>query len=186
MILQDGRYGPYRFFNPGFLETLRPRRIADFAPELDDAGMSRPIGLAFMTNPPARGSLARWDRTSSATALRPEPFGESTRTTASSSSSDGAPTRTPPRTTCGRQARFRGRRGTRPLRPLPGYSVFFTAVTKYGVSPKQLDGMASCSSYSSITRLPAYVLIPNMPTPSPHWATISASHSTGAVHPYRR
>jgi len=52
MILQDGRYGPYRFFNPGFLETLRPRRVADFAPGLDDRTIEAGIGLAFMTDPP--------------------------------------------------------------------------------------------------------------------------------------
>lgn len=57
MILQDGRYGPYRFFNPGFLETLRPRRIADFAPELDDRNIEAGIGLAFMTDPPGPREL---------------------------------------------------------------------------------------------------------------------------------
>ncbi|MDP9000137.1 MAG: serine hydrolase [Myxococcota bacterium] len=60
MVLQDGRYGRYRFFRPGFLETLRPRRIADFAPGLDDPEIEAGIGLAWMPDPPgprARGVL---------------------------------------------------------------------------------------------------------------------------------
>ncbi len=52
MILQDGRYGRYRFFRPGFLQLLRPRRIAEFAPELDDPKIEAGIGLAWMTDPP--------------------------------------------------------------------------------------------------------------------------------------
>ena len=52
MILQDGRYGRYRFFKPGFLESLRPRRIAEFAPELDDPKIEAGIGLAWMIDPP--------------------------------------------------------------------------------------------------------------------------------------
>jgi CubicO group peptidase (beta-lactamase class C family) len=52
MILQDGSYGMYRFFSPGFLVSLRPRRIADFTPELDDTKVEAGIGLAFMTDPP--------------------------------------------------------------------------------------------------------------------------------------
>jgi CubicO group peptidase (beta-lactamase class C family) len=52
MILQDGRYGPYRFFKPGFLKSLRPRRIAEFAPDLDDTKIEAGIGLAWMIDPP--------------------------------------------------------------------------------------------------------------------------------------
>src|SRR5262249_34598476 len=35
MLLQNGRYGKYRIFSPGFAASLRPRRAAEFAPELD-------------------------------------------------------------------------------------------------------------------------------------------------------
>jgi CubicO group peptidase (beta-lactamase class C family) len=52
MILQDGSYGAYRFFKNGFLETLRPRRIAEFAPMLDDPKIEAGIGLAWMPDPP--------------------------------------------------------------------------------------------------------------------------------------
>jgi small subunit ribosomal protein S20 len=52
MILQDGSYGSYRFFKTGFLEALRPRRIAEFAPMLDDPKIEAGIGLAWMPDPP--------------------------------------------------------------------------------------------------------------------------------------
>jgi CubicO group peptidase (beta-lactamase class C family) len=60
MILQDGRYGRYRFFSPGFLASLRPKRIIESAPGLDDAAIEAGIGLAWMIDPPgprARGVL---------------------------------------------------------------------------------------------------------------------------------
>jgi CubicO group peptidase (beta-lactamase class C family) len=52
MLLQDGRYGGYRFFSPGFLETLRPRRIADFVPEIDNGVVEGSIGIDWMPDPP--------------------------------------------------------------------------------------------------------------------------------------
>ncbi len=52
MILQDGRYGRYRFFKPRFIESLRPRRVADFTPELDDQKIEAGIGLFWMPDPP--------------------------------------------------------------------------------------------------------------------------------------
>jgi CubicO group peptidase (beta-lactamase class C family) len=52
MILQDGRYGRYRFFKPGFLASLRPRPIIQSAPDLDDPNIQAGIGLAWMTDPP--------------------------------------------------------------------------------------------------------------------------------------
>lgn len=52
MILQDGRYGRYRFFKPGFLASLRPKRIIESAPGLDDAKVEAGIGLAWMVDPP--------------------------------------------------------------------------------------------------------------------------------------
>jgi len=52
MLLQDGRYGSFEFFKPGFLEALRPRRIADFTPEIDDKRKEAGIGLAWMPDPP--------------------------------------------------------------------------------------------------------------------------------------
>src|SRR5262249_23087612 len=51
MILQDGRYGRYRFFHPGFLETLRPRKIADFLPDFDNKELEGSIGLDWMPDP---------------------------------------------------------------------------------------------------------------------------------------
>jgi CubicO group peptidase (beta-lactamase class C family) len=52
MVLQDGSYGRYRFFRPGFLEALRPKRISEFAPGLDDPQKEAGIGLAWMPDPP--------------------------------------------------------------------------------------------------------------------------------------
>jgi CubicO group peptidase (beta-lactamase class C family) len=52
MILQDGRYGSYQFFKPGFLMQLRPKRLADFAPEIEDATLEGGVGLAWMPDPP--------------------------------------------------------------------------------------------------------------------------------------
>jgi CubicO group peptidase (beta-lactamase class C family) len=51
MVLQDGAYGHHRFFRPGFLASLRPRRIVDSAPELDDPSAEAGIGLAWMIDP---------------------------------------------------------------------------------------------------------------------------------------
>jgi CubicO group peptidase (beta-lactamase class C family) len=51
MLLQDGRYGGYRFYSPGFLESLRPRRIADFVPEIDNKTVEGSIGLDWMPDP---------------------------------------------------------------------------------------------------------------------------------------
>jgi CubicO group peptidase (beta-lactamase class C family) len=52
MILQDGRYGPFEFFKPGFLEALRPKRIADFAPDVEDKKKEAGIGIEWMADPP--------------------------------------------------------------------------------------------------------------------------------------
>jgi CubicO group peptidase (beta-lactamase class C family) len=52
MMLQDGSYGRYRFFKRGFLDSLRPKRIAEFAPALDDPQQEAGIGLAWMPDPP--------------------------------------------------------------------------------------------------------------------------------------
>jgi CubicO group peptidase (beta-lactamase class C family) len=52
MIVQDGRYGRHRFFTPGFLDSLRPRRISEFAPGIDDPQKEAGIGLAWMPDPP--------------------------------------------------------------------------------------------------------------------------------------
>jgi CubicO group peptidase (beta-lactamase class C family) len=52
MILQDGKYGRYAFFSPGFLKSMMPRRVADFAPGFDDPSLETGIGLAWMVDPP--------------------------------------------------------------------------------------------------------------------------------------
>lgn len=52
MILQDGQYGQTQFFSPHFLETLLPRKVAQFAPALDDQDLEEGIGLEWMTDPP--------------------------------------------------------------------------------------------------------------------------------------
>jgi CubicO group peptidase (beta-lactamase class C family) len=52
MVLQDGQYGAFEFFKPGFLDALRPKRIAEFAPDIDDTRREAGIGLAWMSDPP--------------------------------------------------------------------------------------------------------------------------------------
>ncbi len=62
MILQDGAYGHHRFYKPGFLASLLPRRIIESAPGLDDAEIEAGIGLTWMTDPPGprdKGVLGR-------------------------------------------------------------------------------------------------------------------------------
>ena len=51
MILQDGKYGSFQLFKPGFLETMRPRKIIEFAPQLDDPKIESGIGFAWMIDP---------------------------------------------------------------------------------------------------------------------------------------
>jgi len=52
MMLQDGRYGRYKFFEPGFVAALRPRRISEHTPGLDDRLAESGIGQAWMSDPP--------------------------------------------------------------------------------------------------------------------------------------
>ncbi|MFB3895722.1 MAG: serine hydrolase domain-containing protein [bacterium] len=48
MILQDGNYGKYQFYTPGFIKSLYPKRVADFAPDLNDKNLEWGIGLTWM------------------------------------------------------------------------------------------------------------------------------------------
>ncbi|HOU91718.1 MAG TPA: serine hydrolase [Polyangiaceae bacterium] len=60
MLIQDGAYGQYRFFRPGFVRELWPRRVADFAPALDNSTLENGIGLEWKIDPPGpreRGAL---------------------------------------------------------------------------------------------------------------------------------
>ncbi|MBC8132543.1 MAG: serine hydrolase, partial [Deltaproteobacteria bacterium] len=52
MILQDGRYGEHRFYRPGFLQELRPKRVAAFAPDIKDSTLEWGLGLTWMPDPP--------------------------------------------------------------------------------------------------------------------------------------
>jgi len=52
MLIQDGVYGEHRFFRPGFVRELWPRRVADFAPALDDPTLENGIGLEWKIDPP--------------------------------------------------------------------------------------------------------------------------------------
>src|SRR5882672_4370221 len=52
MLIQDGSYGDQRFYTPGFVRSLLPRRMAEFAPELDDSKLEAGIGLDWMVDPP--------------------------------------------------------------------------------------------------------------------------------------
>jgi CubicO group peptidase (beta-lactamase class C family) len=56
MLLQDGAYGDYRLYSPGFLPKLWPQRIADHAPEVADKEAEWGIGLTWMTGPGERAS----------------------------------------------------------------------------------------------------------------------------------
>jgi CubicO group peptidase (beta-lactamase class C family) len=51
MLLQDGAYGAHRFFRPGFVATLRPRRIADHTPGFADKNLEWGIGQVWMPDP---------------------------------------------------------------------------------------------------------------------------------------
>jgi CubicO group peptidase (beta-lactamase class C family) len=51
MLLQDGAYGKHRFYSPGFVKTLVPRRVSEFAPELADKELEWGIGLTWMIDP---------------------------------------------------------------------------------------------------------------------------------------
>jgi len=52
MILQDGRYGAYQFYKPGFLATLRPKPIREFAPDVQENKLEWGVGFAWMPDPP--------------------------------------------------------------------------------------------------------------------------------------
>lgn len=51
MLLQDGRYGPYRFYSPGFVGELFPKRAAAYAKKLRDEKLESGIGLVWSTDP---------------------------------------------------------------------------------------------------------------------------------------
>jgi hypothetical protein len=51
MLLQDGAYGPHRFYSPGFVRELFPKKAAQYAPKLDDAKLENGIGLVWTTDP---------------------------------------------------------------------------------------------------------------------------------------
>ncbi|HEY3594497.1 MAG TPA: serine hydrolase [Polyangiaceae bacterium] len=60
MILEDGQYGRYRLFAPGFLAKLRPMQVAAFAPDLEDKSLEWGIGQTWMIDPSGpreRGAL---------------------------------------------------------------------------------------------------------------------------------
>jgi len=48
MLLQDGAYGQYRTFSPGFVKKLLPVRIADYMPDLKDKTLIDGPGLERM------------------------------------------------------------------------------------------------------------------------------------------
>jgi CubicO group peptidase (beta-lactamase class C family) len=50
MLLQDGVYGGYRFYSPGFLARLHPERVAEHAPGFPDAKLEWGIGQTWMTD----------------------------------------------------------------------------------------------------------------------------------------
>jgi CubicO group peptidase (beta-lactamase class C family) len=51
MLLQDGSYGAYRFYSPGFLAKLRPERVADHAPGFADRELEWGIGQTWTPDP---------------------------------------------------------------------------------------------------------------------------------------
>ncbi len=51
-FIQDGAYGAYRLFKPGFMKSLYPRPIADTAPNLINKEIETGIGLTWMIDPP--------------------------------------------------------------------------------------------------------------------------------------
>jgi CubicO group peptidase (beta-lactamase class C family) len=52
MFIQDGAYGGYRLFSPGFAKRLYPRPIAETAPKLINKEIETGIGLTWMIDPP--------------------------------------------------------------------------------------------------------------------------------------
>lgn len=48
MLIQDGAYGDYRFFSPGFVRNLTPYRVADHIPTFGDKSLEWGIGLTWM------------------------------------------------------------------------------------------------------------------------------------------
>jgi CubicO group peptidase (beta-lactamase class C family) len=52
MLLQDGAYGEYRLYSPGFVKQLPPRPLAEFAPNLTDKKDQWGIGFEWMMDPP--------------------------------------------------------------------------------------------------------------------------------------
>ena len=65
MLIQDSEYGRHRFFRPGFVRELWPRRVADFAPALNDATLENGIGLESSVRAVDARSLTRGTRTRS-------------------------------------------------------------------------------------------------------------------------
>jgi CubicO group peptidase (beta-lactamase class C family) len=55
MLLQDGQYGTYRFYSPGFLAQLRPERVAVHAPGFPDEKLEWGIGQVWMPDPSSEG-----------------------------------------------------------------------------------------------------------------------------------
>jgi CubicO group peptidase (beta-lactamase class C family) len=51
MLIQDGSYGPHRFYSPGFVRELFPKKAAPYAPKLDDPKLENGIGLIWTTDP---------------------------------------------------------------------------------------------------------------------------------------
>lgn len=51
MLLQDGSYGAHRFYSPGFVEKLRPERVAEHAPGFADKELEWGIGQTWMIDP---------------------------------------------------------------------------------------------------------------------------------------
>lgn len=53
MLLQDGSYGKHRFYSPGFVQKLRPERVAAHAPGFADKELEWGIGQTWMIDPPS-------------------------------------------------------------------------------------------------------------------------------------
>jgi len=51
MLLQDGRYGGYQFYEPGLVQQLFPKRFADSVPESEDETTEWGIGMEWMMDP---------------------------------------------------------------------------------------------------------------------------------------
>jgi CubicO group peptidase (beta-lactamase class C family) len=53
MLLQDGAYGRYRFYKPGFVVQLRPRPIVEHTPGFSDAKLEWGIGQQWLPDSPS-------------------------------------------------------------------------------------------------------------------------------------